>query len=255
MTKGKGLTLVDVLAIVLGIIAVLVLLFMGYVYACGSAMEEANRAVCAVNLRDLNTACNLYADDHLDKYPVGWRHTNDGAGGWTTGGEVTPEDSFALLIHKDLLKWGLICPSQGGDPAADEWELVGIGGAHDGDPGAAAEAYIHYAYQDVGVGDGKNYFAGKGLPEDWPVFADRGVLKEPASGDYELTGEASANHTMWRGCQNVACADGSVSKVRSKSEAKCMVGCINGTLGDNIYTDTEGENDTYLLSSKAQAGY
>ena len=29
---------------------------------------------------------------------------------------------------------------------------------------------------------------------------------------------------------------------------------INGELGDNIYTDSIGEDDTYLLSSKAQTG-
>ena len=40
----------------------------------------------------------------------------------------------------------------------------------------------------------------------------------------------------------------------SDSKSKCMVGYVNGELGDNIYSDTIGANDTYLLSSEAQTG-
>ena len=156
MKKENGFTLVEVL-VVLGIIVfLLVVLSIVLGPKEGGPRVEASRAVCATNLKGIDTSCYLYANSHQDKYPIGWRHADDGTEEWTESTEVTPEDSFALLVHEDLVPLGqLICPTVGGDPAADEWELVGIGGAYGGDPGAAAEAYIHYAYQDVGVGDGK----------------------------------------------------------------------------------------------------
>ena len=252
MKQAKGLTLVE-LVLVVAIIAVLLALFMPMTSRRRHGIERT-RLMCANNLKGMDTACMLYANAHSGKYPVGWRHDNDGTGEWTKGGEVTPEDSFALLVHEDLTPLGqLICPEVGGDEAFDEWELVGIGGLYDGDPGAAAEAFIHYAYQDVGVGDGKNYFAGPGTGA-WPVLADRGARKDPGKGNYKLSGKASANHPKESGCQNILGGSHGVSREYTDPDGKCLVGYINGTLGDNIYTDTEGENDTYLLSSKAQAG-
>lgn len=251
MKQETGFTLVElVLVVVLILILIAILVPMHHGHG-----DKANRAVCATHLKSIDIACYLYANEHQDKYPIGWRHDNDGTGEWTTGGEVTPEDSFALLVHEDLVPLGLlICPAVGGEPAADEWELVGIGGPYDGDPGAAAEAYIHYAYQDIGVGDGANYTAGPSLKGSWPVFADRGVRKDPGKGNYELTGKASANHREKPQCQNIVGGAHGVTKEYTDSNGTCLVGYINGTLGDNIYTDTKGEMDTYLLSSKAQAG-
>ena len=253
MKQEKGFTLVELVLVVV-LIVILIAILMPATSGRGHR-EESNRAICARNLKGIDTACYLYANEYEDKYPMGWRHSDDGTGEWTTGGEVTPEDSFALLVHEDLTPLGqLICPAVGGDSAVDEWELVGIGGVYDGDPGAAAEEYIHYAYQDVGVGDGKNYFWGPELKEDWPVLADRGERTDPGRGNYELTGKASANHDMKPACQNVVGSTHGVTKEYTDAKGTCMVGYINGTLGDNIYTDTKGENDTYLLSSKAQAG-
>ena len=218
-------------------------------------MEEERRANCGANLHSLDQAGYLYATEHQEKYPFGWKHDDDGTGEWTAGEDVTPQDSFALLVHEGLARPEvLICPGVGGEPAADEWELVGLGGAYAGNPGAAAEAYIHYAYQDVGIGDGKNYVAGTKLEGGWPVFADRGVRKDPKRGDYELTGQASANHPKTPGCQMVLGGAHGVQKEYTEPDGNCMVGYSDGELGDNIYTDTEGKNDTYLLSSGPQAG-
>ena len=250
MKKSKGFTLRELL-LVIGLIIVLVIVFMP---GGRGHREERLRANCSSTLSAIDKACYLYASDHLEKYPFGWKHSNDGSDGWTIGDEVTPQDSFALLVHEGFIDTAqLICPGVGGEPAANEWELVGLGGRYNGDPAAAAEAFMHYAYQDVGVGDGKNYVAGAGLQWSMPILADRGVRKDTKHGNYKLTGEGSANHPMEPGCQNVVAAHG-VSTHFSDANGKCLVGYSDGVLGDNIYTDAMGKNDTYLLSSKAQAG-
>ena len=38
------------------------------------------------------------------------------------------------------------------------------------------------------------------------------------------------------------------------AKSECLIAYINGELGDNIYSDSVGEDDTYLPSSKSQTG-
>ena len=261
MNKSKGFTLVDLL-----FVTVLIVLAAGFlIQAVATSRESSSRAFCGTNLKSIDTSAYLYASIHEDKSPIGWRHELEN---WDIADKthVTPEDSFALLVHEKLTSpYGLRCPSVGGEPADDEWELVGLGGEYDGNPGIAAEAYIHYAYQDVGVGDGKNYLPAPDLKNDRPVFADRGERLNPSAGYYQLTGNGSANHYFvqkGRGCrgrreerhQNVVTGAHGVFKASSDSRDECMIGYIDGESGDNIYSDTVGADDTYLLSSKAQTG-
>lgn len=263
MNKSKGFTLVE-LIVVLVIVVLLILILVPSAKRSFSG-DQARRAVCMLNLKSLDAACYLYANSSGGKYPIGWRHEEDK---WDVADKshVTPEDSFTLLVHLNYLPAKvLICPDVGGEPATDEWELVGLDGNYEGDPGAAAEAYIHYAYQDVGVGDGKNYLPGPDAEGGWPIFADRGERLNPSAGYYQLTGNGSANHCFvqkGRGCrgrreeryQNVVTGAHGVVKAFSDSRDECLVGYVNGELGDNIYSDTIGANDTYLLSSEAQTG-
>ncbi len=263
MNKSKGFTLVELIVVV--VLISLLLMFLMSIPGPQMSREQANRAVCATRLKGIDNASYLYANSNGGKYPIGWRHENDN---WDVAdkSQVTPEDSFALLVHLDYLPTKMLtCPVVGGEPAADEWELGGLDGKYKGDPGAAAEAYIHYAYQDVGVGDGKNYLPSPDLNDNRPIFADRGERLAPNKGNYQLTGNGSADHYFMQkgsGCrgsreeryQNIILADHSVQRFPSDSRGECLVGYIDGELGDNIYSDSLGEDDTYLLSSKAQTG-
>ena len=85
------------------------------------------------------------------------------------------------------------------------------------------------------------------------MLADRGVRKDPKRGNYELTGKGSANHDKEKQCQMAVYSSHAVRQEYTDSDGKCLVGYSDGQLSDNIYTDTQGKNDTYLLSSKAQA--
>ena len=281
MNKAKGFTLIELLVVV-AIIALLVAIL---IPAVQRAREEANRAVCATNLKGIDTASYLYANTNHDIYPFGWEHSDKGppfdVGEWTDFVDtattpITPQDSFAVLVHSDLTPLGqLTCPSVGGDAADDEWILVGKGGVgtpYNDDPGGAAEAYIHYAYQDVDQKNGadadrgENYVAGTGTQGSWPIFADRGVRtvsSGPLGGSYGYTGAASANHTMNPGCQNVVGGAHGVTKEYTETsgddEGKCMIGYVGKAsyddddgMYDNIYENDDQKDDTsdtYLLSS------
>ena len=262
MNTYRGFTLVNLLFVLVLIILLVAML----VPEIRMSREEASSAVCATNLKGLDTTAYLYAQSASGKYPIGWRHE---AEKWDVADKshVTPEDSFALLVHEGLLPLkSLICPVVGGQAAEDEWELVGLGGDYKGDPGAAAEVFIHHAYQDVGVGDGKNYLPGPHVGGGWPIFADRGERLNPAGGYYQLTGNANAIHNSGArggGCrgtgkglksQMVVGGGHGVTKEFNDARSECLVGYVDGELGDNIYTDTIGVSDTYLLSSEAQTG-
>ena len=271
MNKAKGFTLIELLVVV-AIIALLVAIL---IPAVQRAREEANRAVCATNLKGIDTAAYLYANAQRNKYPLGWVHEEDlpdNPGEWTPYGDpgvtdsdlITPQDSFALLVHNDLTPLGqLTCPSVGGEDAPDEWELVGLGGTAPGDsPDTAAEEWIHYGMQDPGqVGNGPNYLPSPSIEGGWPIFADRGVREDPSGGDYtykdySTDAVASANHSMSPACQNVVGGAHGVTKEYSEKDGngneQCMVGYSAGLLFDNIYADDDqgaDESDTYLLSS------
>ena len=276
MTKAKGFTLIELLVVV-AIIALLVAIL---IPAVQRAREEANRAICGTNLHGIDQAAYLYSQANHNKYPFGWPHDEDlpdRPGEWTlfNSGDavdddiITPQDSFAQLVHDGLLPCGsLICPTVGGSPAEDEWVLVGIGGDFDGDRSAAAERYSHYAYQDPGgYGEDGNYKASTGTEGGWPVFGDRGKRTDPDNDDYEYDSYASANHDMKPGCQMILGGAHGVKKEYTETSNnpdtaydetnRCMVGYSNAQLYDNIYTDDDQSadaNDTWLLSSDGNAG-
>lgn len=268
MNKAKGFTLIELLVVV-AIIALLVAIL---IPAVQRAREEANRAICGSNLHGIDQAAYLYSQTHSNRYPFGWVHDEDlpdRPGEWTPweDEDITPQDSFALLVHEGLLPAGsLICPTVGGDEAPEEWSLVGLGSVAPGDnPVTAAEAYIHYGYQDPGgQGEGPNYKASTGTEGGWPIFGDRGVRENPDEGEYEYTGLASANHGMKPGCQMILGGAHGVQREYTETvddpdtpydeENCCMVGYSDDELYDNIYEDDDqaaDANDTLLLSSDA----
>jgi len=68
MGKGKGFTLIELLVV----IAVIALLIAILIPVLNLAREQAQRAVCLSNLRQLTLAWVLYADDHDGKLVLGW---------------------------------------------------------------------------------------------------------------------------------------------------------------------------------------
>ena len=276
MNRTKGFTLIELLVVV-AIIALLVAIL---VPAVQMAREQANRAVCGTRLKGADTASFLYANSQKDKYPIGYGHDDSADPDWPAYdfGNITPEDSFALLVHLDYVSTELlVCPSVGGAEAEDEFALLGYGGTYDGDRLKAVEKYLHYAYQDPEYLGSFNYLPGPNVPGNWPVFADRGERVEPDKAiltvpDCNYTGLGAvpgnnANHPMAPAMQNViGGAHGTIvayTNITDPELDKCMVGYSDGVSYDNIYADDDstdldptGEiNDTYLLSSAANANF
>ena len=223
MNKPKGFTLIELLVVV-AIIALLVAIL---VPAVQRAREEANRAVCMTNVRAMDQCAVLYSASHGDMYPIG-DTVGDGTGDPDEGA------SFQLMVDEDLLPLkSLICPSVGGTGAPDATELLND-----------VDKYLHYAYQDVS--DTGNYLPSPNLGGGWPVFADR-----PGT-----AGEHGENHAMAPPCQMIV--GGAHGVVRDFSDgdadgAGLGIGYVDGTLGDNIYTDTADADDTYLLRATSLA--
>ena len=250
---------------VVGIIALLMAILLP---AVQRAREEAKRTVCGGNLHTIDLAAVLYSESNYEKYPLGWPHDEDpqNPGEWTKYGSgavyndsrITPQDSFAQMVHYGLLVTGsLICPSVGGAPAKDEWELVSAGAPSGTLRWPAAQRFIHYAYQNPG---GK-YEASPDTEPDWPTFGDRGKRKmiPPFDGiplRSVLTGQASANHDKKPGCQMIVGGGHAVTKEYTETaddpatsydeKGSCMAGYANGRPHDNIYENNSGD-DTFLL--------
>ena len=268
----KAFTLIELLVAV----AIIALLVSIMVPAVQRAREEAKRSACAANLHAIDLAAVLYSESHYEKYPLGWPHDEDpeNPGQWTqygsgavyNDGRITPQDSFAQMVHYELLVTGsLICPTVGGRPAKDEWELVSAGAPSGTPRWPAAQKFIHYAYQNPG---GK-YEASPDTAPDWPMFGDRGKRTwTPAIGGlpplYVLTGQASANHGKKPGCQMIVGGDHAVTREYTETaddpatsydeKGCCMAGYANGRPHDNIYENNAG-NDTWLLDHDGHVFY
>jgi hypothetical protein len=169
------------------------------------------------------------------------------------------------MVHNDYYSTNqLICPTVGGTPAADEWELVGIDPARS--PSDAGFDFIHYGYQDVSAGNPQdtsgrnNYLAGAATAGNAPIFADRGALNS----DGFLTSYASGNHPATPGLQNVLGGAHGVTQETTETvddtgrpasgtydeTDRCMVGYSDNTLYDNIYADDDqgtDVSDTYII--------
>ena len=282
--KRDGFTLIELLVVV-AIIAMLVAIM---VPAVQSAREQANRTLCGTRIKGLDIGSMVYARAFDKKYPVGYEHIEDPnyPDEWTLydpnpgNDDITPEDSFALLLNTGYLRGKmLLCPTVGGYEAEDEWAFIGIGGTYNGDKVAAVENYLHYAYQD---GDSaryviyrirndrkrNNYLAGPDIAGNWPFFADRGQIDQNgrytriSAGVVSSGNLGSGNHEEM---QNVLGASHGVemaytetsddSETTYNETGQCMLGYSEGFLFDNIYHDDDQAqpqddvDDTYLLSS------
>ena len=272
MRQRNAFTLIELLVVV-SIIALMVAIL---VPSLQHGREEAKRSVCGANLHAIDLGACLYSESHYEKFPLGWPHDEDAQnpGEWTKYGSgavhndsrITPQDSFAQLVRYGLLTTGsLICPTVGGEPAADEWELVSAGVPSDTPRWPAAKKFIHYAYQNPGG----NYEACPDTELGWPTFGDRGKREmtpavPPIPTLYVLTGQGSANHDKKPGCQMIVNGAHAVTKEYTETrddpateydeKGCCMAGYANGRPHDNIYENNAG-NDTWLLDHDGHVFY
>jgi len=108
--RQRGFTLVELLVVV-AIIAILASLV---TVALGAARREARQADCALQLRQIGLAINIYADEHDGKLPTVAR-----LGPQPAYGKASLRQALGPLIHNPELYH---CPGDRGDPPlfADE---------------------------------------------------------------------------------------------------------------------------------------
>ena len=124
MNRSKGFTLIELLVVV----AIIALLIAILVPAVQNAKDLADRAVCGTRLKGIDNSCAIYAASNNGENPVGW--VGYAPGVVYTSGNITPQESFGVLVHQGIVDTKqFICPSVGGLPAPDPDDLVGANSA------------------------------------------------------------------------------------------------------------------------------
>jgi len=195
MNRRKGFTLVELL-VVITIIGLLAGLLLPAIYG---ALEEANRAACKNNLKQIGTACQNWASSHRQQWPdimgssdswdkVGSTRTDyydhDKPGDKETADDTAPDDTGDAVNSNTANLWKLIT-SAGAEvgmfvcPSADSHLIDDRVVDPDTVKDFRNELYCSYSYQNV-LGAYTLTQTGARQPSMLAVCAD----SNPQRGDY-----------------------------------------------------------------------
>jgi prepilin-type N-terminal cleavage/methylation domain-containing protein/prepilin-type processing-associated H-X9-DG protein len=152
--KKKGFTLIELL-VVIAIIAILAGMLLP---ALARAREEARKAVCKGNLKQIGLSCIMYSNDYDESWPQNVNSTNG------TGYDGTA--SLSLLFNNYLSSEQVLkCPSTDTKPVASPSVTLGLAGnvttsyVYDGYKNPRANPMTAMAADDTANGAGSGEYA------------------------------------------------------------------------------------------------